>query len=142
MFNLKKKFKKFKDFKPTPGWRFAFAFWMGWTFHFAAQMVAMSLKDEHITFAIIAAVLAVVVVIMYSNNKVKFDKEFLWMTIKNPMKVKYEEDDQFKPAVHKSAGVVGTGTGNPFSRKIGQPGGYSPKSQPTPSRKPQPPKTQ
>jgi len=69
-------------FKMTPARRFAIAFWTGWGFAFACNLIAELAIAEHWVAVAIVSLLALTLMIIYSNNRVKFEKEFTWMTIK------------------------------------------------------------
>jgi len=79
--------------KPSPTLRFAFAFWIGWMFHLAFGLAAQLFTNDNTVLGVVGVVAGIVLVALYNINKSRFGKEFLWMTIKNPMKVKYEEDE-------------------------------------------------
>ena len=93
-----------KQFKMTPTKRFMYAYLIG----FAAAMVAMLfIQDYHGKEAYIALVEEHWVEmhwawwliplfglnILYVYNSRAFNKETLWMTIKNPAKIAIEQDD-------------------------------------------------
>jgi len=66
----------------TPGRRFAAAFWIGWGFHLGCSIIVDLANKERWVAVAIVSLLALTLMIIYSNNRVKFEKEFMWMTIK------------------------------------------------------------
>lgn len=76
--------------KPSPGARFAMAFWMGWAFHIAAYVGVVLFTNDNPLW-IIAAGCGLALVIIYSRNKVNFEKEFTWMMLKTGGPKKEEE---------------------------------------------------
>jgi hypothetical protein len=81
------------QFKAKPNHRFMYAFWLGFICELAAQTGSVSLSLGNTASAVIAITLSFVVLIIYLINASRFEDEFLWMTIKNPSKVMYEEED-------------------------------------------------
>lgn len=70
--------------KMTPGRRFAFAFILGWVFHFACQIMTKSWVDDNMVGLVIATVCSFIVFFLYRRNKEKFELEHTFMMLKNP----------------------------------------------------------
>ena len=78
-------------FSPTPGQRFAFAFFIGFAFELACQLLGISVREDAWLTASICLALAVGLIYIYATNKVKFEREMTWMTIKNPQQLTADE---------------------------------------------------
>jgi len=69
-------------FNMTPGRRFSVAFWTGWGFAIACNLITdLAINEKWVAVAIVS-LMALTLMVIFSNNKVKFEKEFVWMTIK------------------------------------------------------------
>ena len=90
-------------FEMTPRRRLNAVYWLGTFQAIIAMVVFQSFQEgeQFPTFVYALLVIAWVIIgVAYANNTSAFNKETLWMTIKNPAKVTREADDVLQHHVH------------------------------------------
>jgi hypothetical protein len=109
-------------FKLTPGRRFAFAFWCGWAFHIASFVSTNSVHNKDWWTLGVAITGGLVLLWLYSKNKVAFEREMVWMTLQTGGPKEDDDDIQFPNRPMAPPPKPMNPPVNPFGKRTGSRG--------------------